>query len=199
MNDEILKELIFPRKYKKLYNRLQLLFMRYGEEAIKDCEASCAEHNKNVVTCWNLFNAGVAAYNLGELKKAIAIFNHCEKTLQLIYKDVDIFDDSIIDLNGSYVGVVKEFNQYTDILNDDYKINDFEKGKVIKLHLTDDDKICIVTPITDLGVLDFSVEHPVERTVVMISDTPWYVYVSKNKYSDGVHYFKFVSGDYSNN
>lgn len=199
MTEEILEELRFPRRWKKLYNRIQLLFMRYGEEALRDCEATCYEHNKNVVTCWNLFNAAVAAYNLGEIKKAEVMFNHCDYQLQLIYKDVDIFNDNIIDMNGSYIGVIQDPEEWGEIMNDTYKIEDFEKGKVVKKLLDDNSKLCVITTISDLGVLDFSVEHPVERRVAEFDGVIWYVYISKNTYNDGMHHFKFVSNDYSNN
>ena len=65
--------------------------------------------------------------------------------------------------------------------------------------MDDNSKLCVITTISDLGVLDFSVEHPVERRVAEIDGVIWYVYISKNTYNDGAHYFKFVSDDYSNN
>lgn len=195
MPNELLVKLVFPQERKLLYNRIQLLFSKYGEEALKDCNATCSEHNKNVVTCWNLFIAATAAYNLGEIKKANVIWNHCEAQLNLIYRDVDIYPTK--ELNSyCYIGKVSNIEDYSELLQTETKYNKTIKGSILDFELLYGERIAIISKEEDLGALDESIPHPLYRETIDIDGEEWFYYFSKNTYSDGNHHIKFITHNY---
>lgn len=61
---------VIPEKYKCIYEKLLIKLSDLGIDILKDCGSTCRGVNKNIINCWNMFQAACAAYNLGEEKKA---------------------------------------------------------------------------------------------------------------------------------
>ena len=59
-----------PSKYVCVYHKLLVLMAQYGLDMLNDCSATCKGNNKNIVTCWNMFQSAMAAYQLGQDKLA---------------------------------------------------------------------------------------------------------------------------------
>lgn len=59
-----------PADYVCVYHDIMQLLADYGIDMLKDCKASCTSRNSNVIECFNLFNAAVAARKLGNVKLA---------------------------------------------------------------------------------------------------------------------------------
>jgi hypothetical protein len=56
---------IIPAEYVCVYHRILAMLADYGEEMLKDCKATCKDRNSGVIECFNMFNAAVAARQLG--------------------------------------------------------------------------------------------------------------------------------------
>lgn len=102
-----------PQSYVCVYNQLLLRLSEYGTQLLKDCTTDCKTSNKQLITCWNMFQSACAAYELGEDKKASLFINYIIKQLQLKCSDkgilhnitIDDFnvDYEIIDTEGLYI------------------------------------------------------------------------------------------------
>lgn len=75
--------LIVPGKYKAVYYKLLYIVSAQGKKIIDDCNYACNNQGHNVFTCWNLFNAAIAAYNIGEEKKADLFIDYIDKQLDI--------------------------------------------------------------------------------------------------------------------
>lgn len=65
-----------PADYVCVYHDIMQLLADYGIDMLKDCKASCTSRNSNVIECFNLFNAAVAARKLGNVKLADLLINY---------------------------------------------------------------------------------------------------------------------------
>lgn len=68
--DGTYKYLVIPEKYGCVYNKLLIKMSDFGVALLKDCGATCRGHNKQIMNCWNMFQAACCAHELGEIKKA---------------------------------------------------------------------------------------------------------------------------------
>lgn len=75
-----------PAQYACLYHKLLVLLSDYGVDMLNDCSATCKGSNKNIVTCFNMFEAGVASYNLGLTSRANAIMTYINAEVNAIYR-----------------------------------------------------------------------------------------------------------------
>lgn len=66
------------------YNKILKLFAGYGIDIIKDCGAVCNSKNKNAITMFNMFVAGVTATEIGNTAAATLIFKQVEQSLKFI-------------------------------------------------------------------------------------------------------------------
>ena len=82
-----------PQNYLKVYLHILAVLADYGEEMLKDCKASCTDRNSGIIECFNMFNAAVAARELGKDKLAETLIKYVESMLDLNYKDVIIPDN----------------------------------------------------------------------------------------------------------
>lgn len=82
-----------PQDYLKVYLHIMAILADYGEEMLKDCKASCTDRNSGIIECFNMFNAAVAARNLGKDKLAKTLIKYVESMLDLNYKDTVIPDN----------------------------------------------------------------------------------------------------------
>jgi hypothetical protein len=61
-NDIQFVYITIPKEYLCVYHKILVMLADYGIEMLKDCKASCTDRNSNVIECFNMFNAAVAAY-----------------------------------------------------------------------------------------------------------------------------------------
>lgn len=78
-----------PAEYICVYHRILAMMADYGEEMLKDCKATCKDRNSNVIECFNMFNAAVAARKLGKDKLAELIIKYIKAKINQIYKGFD--------------------------------------------------------------------------------------------------------------
>ena len=78
-----------PAEYICVYHRILAMLADYGEDMLKDCKASCTDRNSNVIDCFNMFNAAVAARKLGKDKLAETIIKYVKAKINQIYKGFD--------------------------------------------------------------------------------------------------------------
>ena len=76
-----------PSKYVCVYHKLLVLMAQYGLDMLNDCSATCKGNNKNIVTCWNMFQSAMAAYQLGQDKLAETLLKYIKGQLNIIYED----------------------------------------------------------------------------------------------------------------
>ena len=78
-----------PAEYICVYHRILAMLADYGEDMLKDCKASCTEKNSNVIDCFNMFNAAVAARKLGKDKLAETLIKYIKAKINQIYQGND--------------------------------------------------------------------------------------------------------------
>lgn len=91
-----------PAEYICVYHRILAMMADYGEEMLKDCKASYTDKNNNVIECFNMFNAAVAARKLGKDKLAETLIKYIKAKINQIYKGTDNSTSFVfpIDENG---------------------------------------------------------------------------------------------------
>lgn len=143
-DEEEIIYLKIPNKWVCIYQKILLAFADLGIDMLKDCSASCTGKNKNIIDCFNMFNAAIAAYHLREsndwendekLKQANTIIKYIEAQLNIEYKnntpDYKWFEFK--DTNGKLYSVIAcaespEF--YVDIDSGRlYKSTDFDSDE----------------------------------------------------------------------
>lgn len=72
-----------PIKYKCVYIKLLTKLNELGVDMLNDCTAVCGGKNKFVITCWNMFQAACASYELGDVKKADLLINYIKGQLNI--------------------------------------------------------------------------------------------------------------------
>lgn len=77
-----------PCKYKCIYNQLLIKLSELGVDILNDCNAVCGGKNKYIITCWNMFQAACASYELGEEKKADLLMNYIKAQLKIKCEEV---------------------------------------------------------------------------------------------------------------
>ena len=78
-----------PAEYICVYHRILAMLADYGEAMLKDCKASCTDRNSNVIDCFNMFNAAVAARKLGKDKLAETLIKYIKAKINQMYRGVD--------------------------------------------------------------------------------------------------------------
>ena len=78
-----------PAEYICIYHRILAMLADYGEDMLKDCKASCTDRNSNVIDCFNMFNAAVAARKLGKDKLAETLIKYIKAKINQMYRGVD--------------------------------------------------------------------------------------------------------------
>lgn len=73
--------LIVPSKYGCIYRKLLIKMSELGLDIIKDCNTTCKGINREVINCWNMFNAACSAYSLGYGKEASFMINYINNSL----------------------------------------------------------------------------------------------------------------------
>lgn len=72
-----------PKEYNCVYKLLLIKLSQLGVDILSDCTAICGGQNKYIITCWNMFQAACASYELGYTKKAKLLINYIKAQLKL--------------------------------------------------------------------------------------------------------------------
>ncbi len=99
-----------PLQYVKVYASILAALSDYGEDMLEDCKASCTDKDSGIIECFNMFNAAIAAFRLGEIKKADTIISYIESTIQLKYKNIVIPDSISFPVEEENVTINFDFN-----------------------------------------------------------------------------------------
>lgn len=78
-----------PAEYICVYHRILAMLADYGEDMLKDCKASCTDRNSDVIDCFNMFNAAVAARKLGRDKLAETLIKYIKAKINQMCRGVD--------------------------------------------------------------------------------------------------------------
>lgn len=73
--------LVVPAKYECVYTKLLVKMSNLGVDLLKDCASTCRGLNRQVLNCWNMFQAACCAYEAGEYKKADLLINYVNASL----------------------------------------------------------------------------------------------------------------------
>ncbi len=97
-----------PAEYVCIYHRLLILFADFGIDLIKDCKASCNNRNSQILNCFNMFNAAVAARHLNNDKEAELLIKYIDAQLKSMYNGIDNSHSIVfpVDENGELKAIV---------------------------------------------------------------------------------------------
>lgn len=107
-----------PAQYNYIYEKILLLFSEYGLDAVKDCKVSCRDRQSRIVECFNIFTAGVAAWNAGRYKEASLVMNY-------VRGQIDIYYPNKTDNTKSIYFVLRDKTLDADKITEE-EIKDFE-------------------------------------------------------------------------
>ena len=163
---EVTPEYIYttiPAEYVCVYHRILAMLADYGEEMLKDCKASCTDRNSGVIECFNMFNAAVAARQLGQDKKAQLIINYIKAKINQIYKGKDNSTSFVFPIDEN--GMLKAFVSCNDrprfwINEDDLLKQDQGLGFEEKYSLDDENGYTYIYPF------DFECEASIENHII---------------------------------
>lgn len=134
-----------PAQYNDIYEKILLLFSEYGLDAVKDCKVSCRDRQSRIVECFNIFIAGVAAWNASRYKEASLIMNY-------IRGQIDIYYPNKVDNTKSIYFVLRNKTLNSDnftieeIKNFEIKVNNITTSYVVDCDATSE--LYIVSPVT---------------------------------------------------
>lgn len=78
-----------PAEYICVYHRILAMLADYGEDMLKNCKASCTDRNSDVIDCFNMFNAAVAARKLGRDKLAETLIKYIKAKINQMCRGID--------------------------------------------------------------------------------------------------------------
>ena len=167
-----------PAEYICVYHRILAMMADYGEEMLKNCKASCTDKNNNVIECFNMFNAAVAARKLGKDKLAETLIKYIKAKINQIYKGLDNSTSFIfpIDENGEIKAFVSCGERPKFEINPDDGIlyeHKFNNGFDEHFHLGPEDE----SPDGD------EPEPPTPEVGLIVEFTPSYEKNEDNTYS----------------
>lgn len=98
--------LVVPAKYECVYTKLLVKMSDLGVDLLKDCVSTCRGLNKQVLNCWNMFQAACCAYEVGEYKKADLLINYVNTSLNFACTDkqspaISNFKVNVANLKGN--------------------------------------------------------------------------------------------------
>ena len=104
---------IIPGDYLPTYKKLLYALSKIGKQIMDDCAYSCKQGGHNIFVCWQLFQSAIAAYNIGETKKADLFIKYINsqlpKSIRLEQVELDVIDHKYpnvsyyVNANGSTV------------------------------------------------------------------------------------------------
>lgn len=134
-----------PARYVCLYHKLLVLLAEFGVDMLKDCAATCKGNNKTVVNCFNMFNAAVAAYQLGRTKDAEVLAKYINSQINAIFRarghecPKGEFKIAASEDGSKTAYVTCNGDNATFRVEDTTKVNCVAKSGVLDIELTDED------------------------------------------------------------
>lgn len=117
--------LVVPAKYECVYTKLLVKMSDLGVDLLKDCASTCRGLNRQVLNCWNMFQAACCAYEVGEYKKADLLINYVNASLNFACTDkqspaIGNFKVNVANLKG---------NQRIEVSQATFSIDNIDSAK----------------------------------------------------------------------
>lgn len=117
--------LVVPAKYECVYTKLLVKMSDLGVDLLKDCASTCRGLNRQVLNCWNMFQAACCAYEAGEYKKADLLINYVNASLNFACTDkqspaISNFKVNVTNLKG---------NQRIEVSQATFSIDNIDSAK----------------------------------------------------------------------
>lgn len=153
-----------PAEYICVYHRILAMLADYGEDMLKDCKASYSDRNSNVIDCFNMFNAAVAARKLGKDKLAETLIKYIKAKINQMYRGVDNSTGFVfpVDENGQLKAFVSCTERPMFYINpEDGELYEHKFGNGFEEHF-------------GLGDEDNDVSEKIERDKLIVTLDPRY-------------------------
>lgn len=153
-----------PAEYICVYHRILAMLADYGEAMLKDCKASCSDRNSNVIDCFNMFNAAVAARKLGKDKLAETLIKYIKAKINQMYRGVDNSTGFVfpVDENGQLKAFVSCTERPMFYINpEDGELYEHKFGNGFEEHF-------------GLGDEDNNISEEIERDKLIVTLNPRY-------------------------
>lgn len=153
-----------PAEYICVYHRILVMLADYGEDMLKDCKASCTDRNSNVIDCFNMFNAAVAARKLGKDKLAETLIKYIKAKINQMYRGVDNSTSFVfpVDENGQLKAFVSCNERPMFYINpEDGELYEHKFGNGFEEHF-------------GLGDEDTDISEEIERDKLIVTLDPRY-------------------------
>ena len=153
-----------PAEYICVYHRILAMLADYGEDMLKDCKASCTDRNSNVIDCFNMFNAAVAARKLGRDKLAETLIKYIKAKINQMCRGVDNSTSFVfpVDENGQLKAFVSCNERPMFYINpEDGELYEHKFGNGFEEHF-------------GLGDEDNDISEEIERNKLVVTLNPRY-------------------------
>ena len=153
-----------PAEYICVYHRILSMLADYGEDMLKNCKASCTDRNSNVIDCFNMFNAAVAARKLGKDKLAETLIKYIKAKINQMYRGVDNSTSFVfpVDENGQLKAFVSCNERPMFYINpEDGELYEHKFGNGFEEHF-------------GLGDEDNDISEEIERNKLVVTLDPRY-------------------------
>ena len=153
-----------PAEYICVYHRILAMLADYGEDMLKNCKASCADRNSDVIDCFNMFNAAVAARKLGRDKLAETLIKYIKAKINQMCRGVDNSTSFVfpVDENGQLKAFVSCNERPMFYINpEDGELYEHKFGNGFEEHF-------------GLGDEDNDVSEEIERDKLIVTLDPRY-------------------------
>lgn len=153
-----------PAEYICVYHRILAMLADYGEDMLKNCKASCTDRNSDVIDCFNMFNAAVAARKLGRDKLAETLIKYIKAKINQMCRGVDNSTSFVfpVDENGQLKAFVSCNERPMFYINpEDGELYEHKFGNGFEEHF-------------GLGDEDSNVSEDLERDKLLVTLNPRY-------------------------
>ena len=153
-----------PAEYICVYHKILAMLADYGEDMLKDCKASCTDRNSNVIDCFNMFNAAVAARKFGKDKLAETLIKYIKAKINQMYRGVDNSTSFVfpVDENGQLKAFVSCNERPMFYINpEDGELYEHKFGNGFEEHF-------------GLGDEDNNISEEIERDKLIVTLDPRY-------------------------
>lgn len=126
--------LTIPESYKNVYDALVKKMDDYGTDLIEDCSTDCSSKSKNLISCWNMFQAACCSFTRNNYKKSDFLINYINKKLALGFDKIETTEgfDKLITFETPGISVsssgLSSLTRY--IFKDDYIVNNLVYTKI---------------------------------------------------------------------
>lgn len=201
--------MMIPGEWACVYVKLLAAVADFGEQMLKDCQASCKDNSKNIINCWNMFSSAIAAHQLGQDKLAETLIKYIDAQLKVIYRDSRCAEFSTMALlpisedgQKAMVGCKTDENKakfwlgagtsYLDIMNSAHEIPIKSNMRgAYDISVSEGDYIILVIYESlrkyfiraDMN----GFEIPFSESTISIGDYTYSVFISENTYEAGTY------------